>query len=132
MITQVISGGLYVVVFAFFLLTSCTYVIMWNTHACIIVFYFVSLLLGVGFGVMFPAFNTLFVTLAPNSLRGTATSTYLTSWDVGIGIGMLAGGFLAQVSSFHTAYLVGACLTVISLIYFHKKVSVHYHKHTLR
>lgn len=131
-ITQVISAGLYVVVFAFFLLTTCTYVMMWDVRVCIGVFYLVSFLLGVGFGVMFPAFNTLFVNLAPNKLRGTATSTYLTSWDVGIGIGMLAGGFLAQVSSFHTAYLVGACLTVVSLIFFNKKVALHYHKNKLR
>lgn len=131
-ITQVISTGLYIVVFAFFLLTGCTYVMMWDVTACIIVFYLVSFLLGVGFGVMFPAFNTLFVNLAPNNLRGTATSTYLTSWDVGIGIGMLIGGFLSQVSNFHTAYLVGACLTVVSLIYFNKKVANHYHKNKLR
>ena len=81
---------------------------------------------------MFPAYNTLFVNLAPNSLRGTATSTYLTSWDIGIGIGMLLGGFIAQISNFHTAYLFGAALTVISLIYFNKKVAIHYHKNKLR
>ena len=45
---------------------------------------------------MFPAYNTLFVNLAPNSQRGTATSTYLTSWDVGLGIGMLSGGTLQK------------------------------------
>lgn len=61
--------------------------------------------MGVGFGIMFPAFNTLFVNLAPNSQRGTATSTYLTSWDVGIGIGMLTGGYIAEISTFDKAYL---------------------------
>jgi len=70
--------------------------------------------MGVGFGIMFPAFNTLFVNLAPNSQRGTATSTYLTSWDVGIGIGMLTGGYIAEISTFDKAYLFGACLTVVS------------------
>lgn len=64
----------------------------------------VALLLGVGFGTMFPAFNTLFVNLAPNNQRGTATSTYLTSWDVGIGIGLTAGGYIAQITSFDMAY----------------------------
>ena len=56
-----------------------------------ILFFGIALLMGVGFGIMFPAFNTLFVNLAPNNQRVTATSTYLTSWDVGIGIGMLTG-----------------------------------------
>lgn len=79
-ITQIIATGLYLVIFSFFLLASCVYLIQWNEAACTILFFGVALLMGVGFGIMFPAFNTLFVNLAPNSQRGTATSTYLTSW----------------------------------------------------
>ncbi len=131
-ITQVISAGLYLVVFSFFLLSACVYLISWNNMACTIVFFSVALLLGVGFGIMFPAYNTLFVNLAPNSQRGTATSTYLTSWDVGIGIGMLAGGYIAEVSSFDKAYLFGACLTIVSMLYFNGKVAPNYHKNKLR
>lgn len=131
-ITQVISAGLYLVVFSFFLLSACVYLISWNDMLCTVVFFAVALLLGVGFGIMFPAYNTLFVNLAPNSQRGTATSTYLTSWDVGIGIGMLAGGYIAEVSTFDKAYLFGACLTIVSMLYFNGKVAPHYHKNKLR
>ncbi len=131
-ITQVISAGLYLVVFSFFLLSACVYLISWNNLLCTVVFFAVALLLGVGFGIMFPAYNTLFVNLAPNSQRGTATSTYLTSWDVGIGIGMLAGGYIAEVSTFDKAYLFGACLTIVSMLYFNGKVAHHYHKNNLR
>lgn len=131
-ITQVIAAGLYIVASSFFLLSTCVYVIRWDDVMCSIVFFVVALLLGVGFGIMFPAYNTLFVNLAPNSQRGTATSTYLTSWDVGIGIGMLTGGYIAEISSFDKAYLFGACLTVISIFYFNLKVSPHYHKNKLR
>lgn len=131
-ITQVISAGLYLVVFSFFLLSACVYLISWNNMLCTTVFFAVALLLGVGFGIMFPAYNTLFVNLAPNSQRGTATSTYLTSWDVGIGIGMLAGGYIAEVSTFDKAYLFGACLTIVSMLYFNGKVAPHYHKNKLR
>ena len=131
-ITQVISAGLYLVVFSFFLLSACVYLINWNDMLCTVVFFAVALLLGVGFGIMFPAYNTLFVNLAPNSQRGTATSTYLTSWDVGIGIGMLAGGYIAEVSTFDKAYLFGACLTIVSMLYFNGKVAPHYHKNKLR
>ena len=97
-----------------------------------VLFFMVALLLGVGFGTMFPAFNTLFVNLAPNSQRGTATSTYLTSWDVGIGIGLILGGYIAQLTSFDMAYFFGACLTVVSTFYFNLKVAPHYHKNKLR
>lgn len=131
-ITQVISAGLYIVVFSFFLLSACVYIINWNSIACGIIFFAVALLLGVGFGIMFPAYNTLFVNLAPNNQRGTATSTYLTSWDVGIGIGMLTGGYIAEISTFDKAYLFGACLTIISMLYFNGKVTPHYHKNKLR
>ena len=131
-ITQVISAGLYIVVFSFFLLSACVYIINWNSMACGIIFFAVALLLGVGFGIMFPAYNTLFVNLAPNNQRGTATSTYLPSWDGGIGIGMLTGGYIAEVSTFDKAYLFGACLTIISMLYFNGKVTPHYHKNKLR
>lgn len=131
-VTQVISAGLYIVVLSFFLLSACVYIIQWNAAACSILFFLIALLLGVGFGIMFPAYNTLFVNLAPNNQRGTATSTYLTSWDVGIGIGMLAGGYIADISTFDKAYLFGACLTILSTLYFHRNVSPHYHKNKLR
>ena len=131
-ITQVISAGLYLVVFSFFLLSACVYLISWNNMVCTLVFFSVALFLGVGFGIMFPAYNTLFVNLAPNSQRGTATSTYLTSWDVGIGIGMLTGGYIAEVSTFDKAYLFGACLTIVSMLYFNGKVAPNYHKNKLR
>ncbi len=131
-VTQVISAALYVVIASFFLLSACVYVIKWDATACTVLFFFIALLLGVGFGTMFPAYNTLFVNLAPNSQRGTATSTYLTSWDVGIGIGMLLGGYIGEISTFDKAYLFGACLTVVSTLYFNHKVTPHYHHNKLR
>lgn len=131
-IVQVIMFGMYLVCFCFFALSACAYLMEWNATASTYMFFGVALLLGIGFGTMFPAFNTLFVNLAPNSKRGTATSTYLTSWDVGIGMGMLLGGYIAQVSTFNKAYLFGACLTVISAIYFHFKVGPHFEKNKLR
>ena len=132
MITQVIKAGLYLVCFCFFGLSACGWIIDWNHTATIIFFYAISLLLGIGFGTMFPAYNTLFVNLAPNNQRGTATSTYLTSWDVGIGIGMVVGGYLAEIATFRIAYLAGAFLTVVSLFYFYQKVSPHFHQFRLR
>lgn len=131
-ITQVIDAGLYLVVFSFFLLSACVYINRYSPQLCVVLFFTVALLLGVGFGIMFPAYNTLFVNLAPNNQRGTATSTYLTSWDVGIGIGMLAGGYIAEVATFDKAYLVGACLTVIAMLYFRMKVTPHFNKNRLR
>ena len=88
--------------------------------------------ISIGFGILFPAYNSLFVNLAPNSRRGTATSTYLTSWDLGISVGMIAGGIIAQISTFSMAYLLGAILTIFSTFYFHFRVVPHYNKNKLR
>ena len=131
-ITQVIQAGMYLVCFCFFGLRACGWIIDWSLSMTTVFFFAISLLLGIGFGTMFPAYNTLFVNLAPNSQRGTATSTYLTSWDVGIGIGMVVGGYIAEISTFKIAYLAGAILTVFSLFYFYGKVTPHFHRHRLR
>ncbi len=131
-VTRVISLGMYLVCFCFFLLSSCAALMTWNSVFGTGVFFGIALFLGIGFGTMFPAFNTLFVNLAPNNKRGTATSTYLTSWDVGIGIGLLLGGYIAQISTFDKAYLFGACLTVVSVFYFNLKVAPHFERNKLR
>lgn len=132
MVTQVISAGIYLVCFCYFGLTACGWLVDWNYQVTIVLFFMIALLLGIGFGTMFPAYNTLFVNLAPNSQRGTATSTYLTSWDVGIGIGMLTGGYIAEIATFRMAYFFGAALTVVSLLYFRLKAAPHFLKNRLR
>ena len=132
MIPQVITAGLYLVCVCYFGLTACGWLFDYAPGFVTNFFFLISLLLGIGFGTMFPAYNTLFVNLAPNNQRGTATSTYLTSWDVGLGIGMLTGGYIAELSSFKFAYLFGTSLTVVSLIYFQVKVSKHFLRNKLR
>ena len=132
LVTQVISAGLYLVCFCYFSLTACGWLVSWNLTATTVFFFVIALLLGIGFGTMFPAYNTLFVNLAPHSQRGTAPSTYLTSWDVGLGIGMLTGGYIAEIASFRMAYLFGSALTVVSMIYFRVKAGPHFLKNKLR
>lgn len=132
MVTQVIRIGMIMVIFCFFGLSACEWLVDWHLGGAALFFLGIALFLGIGFGTMFPAYNTLFVNLAPNSQRGTATSTYLTSWDIGIGIGMLLGGYVAEVYGFCTAYLLGAVLTVFSFYYFCSKVTSHFNRNRLR
>lgn len=131
-ITETIRYGLYLVCICYFCLSACGWLTTWNMTFTTYLFFLIALLLGIGFGTMFPAYNTLFVNLAPNNQRGTATSTYLTSWDVGLGIGMLAGGYISEISTFRAAYLFGAMLTVVSLFYFRCKASPHFQANRLR
>lgn len=131
-ITQTISYGFYLVITAFFLLSSCATLMNYSAPLCISIFYTVPFMLGIGFGVMFPAYNTLYVNLAPNNQRGTATGTYLTSWDVGIGLGVISGGYIAQHYAFDAVYLFGSILCIISMLYFNLYVAPHFHRNKMR
>ena len=131
-ITQVIAFGMYIVGICFFGLAACGRFMAWDASLGSVIFFGIALFLGTGFGTMFPAFNSMFVNLAPNNKRGTATSTYLTSWDVGIGVGLTLGGYIAHISDFQHAYFMGGCLTVVSILLFSFKITPFYKKHRLR
>lgn len=131
-ITQCIHFGLYPVVAAFFILSMCRFIAPCSMAAAETMFFIVPLLLGIGFGVIFPAMNTLYINLAPNNQRATATSTYLTAWDVGIGIGIATSGVIAQHFTFYMVYLVGSLLCFVSMMYFNIKVTPHYNRNKLR
>lgn len=95
------------------------------------VYFLSAFLIGYGFGTMFPAFNTLFINLAPNSRRATANATYLTGWDVGIGFGMFFGGALAAYG-FVYSFVTGAVTLALSSIFFIYYVAPHFTKNRLR
>ena len=130
-ITQVIIVGIIDVIFCYMMLAMCSWISI-NYHSIInIVFLSVAFLVGAGFGTMFPAFNMLFVCLGKHNQRGTATSTYLTSWDVGIGIGLICGGIISQKYSFSIVYIFGTILCVVSLIFFYSYVVKHFNKNRI-
>ena len=103
----------------------------WSITAGYILFFLTAFLFGYGYGTMFPAYNTLFINLAPNSRRATANATYLTGWDVGIGCGMLFGGMLAE-GGYEHCYMLGAVLVVVALLFFMRVVTPHFQAHKLR
>ncbi|MDD3320260.1 MAG: MFS transporter [Paludibacter sp.] len=127
----VISIGTFLAAISYFALSGIK--IVENTTAIFILFYTISFFLGVGYGMLFPAYNALFVNLAPNNRRATASSTYMTSWDIGVGIGLVGGGVLAdRFGGLKTSYFVGASAAVLSLLYFIKVAGPHFDKYKLR
>ncbi len=72
--------------------------------------------LGVGYGTLLPALQTIYINMAPHTQRGTANSTYLTGFDVGIGLGMLLGASLADKLGYSNMYLVTAFLSFVALL----------------
>lgn len=95
-------------------------------------FFGTALFIGLAFGIMAPSYQTLFINLASHEQRGTANSTYLTSWDLGISAGVLLGGQIAQYSSYYLAYMSGLILLVISFFVFWKYTSIYFLKNKLR
>ncbi|MDE7180966.1 MAG: MFS transporter [Muribaculaceae bacterium] len=67
-------------------------------------YYTAAFLIGIGNGQMYPAFLNMFVGVARHDQRGTANSSILISWDLGMGIGIVLGGFIAEQIGFTAAF----------------------------
>lgn len=131
-ITQVILAGTVVVMVAFFVFSSLGFFHYGLDGLVRIGFFGVAVLLGVGYGMLFPAYNTLFIDLAPHNRRATASSTYLTSWDVGIGLGLVLGGNLGELSGFTLAFFLGSVLVMLSVGLFAWVAAPHFQHNKLR
>lgn len=97
----------------------------WGYYGC-------AVILGLGNGHMFPAVQTMFVNLAPNNRRGTANSSMLTSWDVGIGLGVVIGGIAAELINYNAAFWIAWIVNVIGVLFYFIYVKKSYLKNHLR
>lgn len=87
-------------------------------------YYSAALIIGLGNGHMFPAFQTMYINLAPHTQRGTANSSLLISWDVGVGLGILIGGIVVEYFGYGASFWVSAVvnlLGVVGFIFFARK-----------
>ena len=81
-------------------------------------FYAAALLIGLGNGQMYPAFLNMFVGVARHDQRGTANSSILISWDIGMGIGILLGGVIAENIGFTAAFRTVAFMQLAGALLF--------------
>lgn len=81
-------------------------------------YYMSALLIGLGNGQMYPAFLNMFIKIARHDQRGTANSSILISWDLGMGIGILFGGFIAECIGFAAAFHVVAVMQAAGTLLF--------------
>ena len=84
-------------------------------------FYLSALLIGLGNGQMYPAFLNMFVKVARHDQRGTANSSILISWDIGMGLGILLGGVIAEnvgfIQAFHMTAFMQAGGTLLFILF---------------
>lgn len=81
-------------------------------------YYTAAALIGLGNGHMYPAFLNMFIKLARNDQRGTANSSILTAWDVGMGTGIILGGFLLEYMSYAAAFWGAAVMQAAGAVLF--------------
>ena len=81
-------------------------------------YYSAALIIGLGNGHMFPAFQTMYINLAPHSQRGTANSSLLISWDVGVGLGILIGGVVVEYFGYNASFWVSAVVNLLGVVGF--------------
>ena len=85
-----------------------------------------AVLLGLGNGHMMPAIQNMFVNLAPNNRRGTANASFLTSWDLGIGLGVLVGGVTVEIYDYFAAFWVAFVMNALGVLFFFAYVKSDY------
>ncbi len=95
-------------------------------------YYGAAFIIGLGNGHMFPAFQTMFINLASHHQRGTATSTMFIAWDLGIGLGIVVGGVIAEYVGYVAAFWVAAIVNAIGMLSFFVYIRRHYLAHRLR
>lgn len=91
-------------------------------------YYGSALIIGLGNGHMFPAMQNMFISLAASSQRGTANSTLLTSWDIGIGLGVLFGGSFVEWFGYTSAFWLAWIVNALGVSFFFAYARLHYQR----
>lgn len=76
----------------------------------------VGLIYALGLGSVQPILNAVTVSLAPADRRGAANATFLTAWDLGIGLGSVALGVISENFGFVVMWGAAGFSAIISLI----------------
>ncbi len=81
-------------------------------------YYGSAILIGLGNGHLWPAFQNMTISVANNNERGTANSTILVSWDIGMGLGVLVGGVIAEHTGYVAAFWTVAIANAVGTLLF--------------
>ncbi|NLI11500.1 MFS transporter [Pelotomaculum propionicicum] len=84
--------------------------------------------LGLGFGACIPTLQALSVRHTPEHRRGAATGTFFIAFDLGIGLGTILWGYVAEATGYQVMYLTTLLpLALAGAIYYRSRDSK---KHT--
>ncbi len=71
---------------------------------------------GLGIGTAMGTYQTMAVVSVEPWRRGVATSTYMTLFDIGIAVGSLIGGIIADASGYRVMYYVVAAFSLAACL----------------
>ncbi|MBU7316558.1 MFS transporter [Paenibacillus oleatilyticus] len=77
-----------------------------------------AVLYGIGFGSAQPALQAATLRLAPADRKGVANASFFTAFDLGIGLGAIALGWVSQHTGYQALFTVSAVSVAVSLILF--------------
>lgn len=94
-------------------------------------YYGSAILIGLGNGHLWPAFQNMMISVAHHNERGTANSTILISWDIGMGLGVLAGGILSELLGYSPAFWTVALVNLLGVALYFLKTRRFFLRHQL-
>ena len=95
------------------------------------IYYASAILIGFGFGIFIPTFQTMKLNMADRGHRGAVNSTFFTAFDIGVGTGMFLGGKIYAYLNLNWAFGTGALLNLLAIVYFYRISLDHYRKNKL-
>ena len=95
-------------------------------------YYGSALLIGLGNGHLWPAFQSMMISMAHHNERGTANSTILISWDIGMGLGILVGGVVAEFSGYEAAFWTVVLVNLTGVVLYFLKTKDYFTKRQIQ
>lgn len=95
------------------------------------IYYGAAILIGFGFGIFIPTFQTMKLNMADRGHRGAVNSTFFTAFDIGVGAGMFCGGKIYACLNLNWAFGIGALLNLLAIVYFYSISLNHYRRNKL-
>ena len=83
---------------------------------------------GLGYGILQPLFQSFVTGTTPGPQRGVANSTYMLSYDIGIGIGSLLMGFMQESIGLTAGFALTAVFYVVGGIVYLTHVDGYYRR----
>jgi MFS family permease len=74
---------------------------------------------GLGWGTLFPSYQTIAITVAHPKRRPVATATFLSIYDIGIGLGSFIVGLAAAKISLGTLYMFSSIYILMGVVLYY-------------